>query len=172
MAGARIHYSFNGRAAQEAVTRLGIVRPGTMRAIGMALVATTDARFQSQTEPFGAKWAPLNPAYAQIKRGTRILTASGLLARSITSQVHGHQVVVGSNRVYAAIHQFGGKITAKTPKGLAIRMGGFGANGTGRGWVHVRSVVIPARPYLGFGPADERAVLEVLGRAWRDAQAV
>ncbi len=64
------------------------------------------------------------------------------------------QIAVGSNRVYAAIHQFGGTIVPKTAAALVFRLGSR--------VVRAKSVTIPQRPYLGFGPKDQRAVLDVV----------
>ncbi len=162
MSGARITYALDDKAFQGAVQRLGgVIRSGMVRQIGMALLVTTEERFQSQTEPFGAKWAALNPAYAAIKRGTNILTASRALVKSLTMEVSGTRVMVGSNRIYARVHQFGGTIRPKRANALVFRLGGVGPRG-GPGFVHARAVTIPARPYLGFGPADQRAVMDVV----------
>lgn len=168
MTGARITYTLNDDAYRAALTKLGgVLHTGVLKTIGVALVETTQHRFETQTEPLGARWAPLNPAYAAIKRGPGILRASGLLQRLITSEVRGHTVTVGSNRVYAAIHQFGGVITPKNGKALAFRMGGSKKGKPNL--VLAKSVRIPARPYLGFGPADQRAVMDVLDSAIRGA---
>ena len=95
-----------------------------------------------------------------------------MLQRSITFQVSGAAVSVGSNRIYAAVHQFGAVITAKNAPALAFRLG-FATGKRGgmqAAFVHVQSVRIPQRPYLGFGPNDQRAVMDVLGvfvaRSW------
>lgn len=54
-------------------------------------------------------------------------------------------VRIGTNLVYAAIHEFGGIITPKNGEFLVFEVEGFG------GWtdkVFARQVEIPARPYL------------------------
>lgn len=165
MTGARINFKLDDRDFQAAVTKFGgVLRSGTLKAVGMALVTTADARFQDKREPFGATWAPLLPAYALIKRGSRILFARGKLVESLTYQVQGSTVMVGSPLIYAAVHQFGAVITAKNAPALAFQLGVRGAKGgIKRAFVHVQKVRIPARPYLGFGPNDQRAVMEVLG---------
>ncbi len=135
-----------------------------LRAIGPGLVATTHDRFDEAREPYGAPWAALSPAYAALKRGPGILRESGMrggLMGSITFQVAGSELHVGSNKVYAAIHQFGGVI--KPVSARALRFGLM--IGGKRAVVRVHSVRIPARPYLGFGPADYRVVMDVL-EAW------
>ena len=129
-----------------------------LRAVGLGLVRTTRARFRSATDPDGRPWHPLNPDYAADKRGPGILRESGMrggLMGSITSQASGRQVIVGSNKVYAAVHQFGATIKPKGAKALMFRIGGR--------FVMARSVTIPARPYLGFGPKDREVALRVVG---------
>lgn len=61
----------------------------------------------------------------------------GDLATSITSKYDDNSAVVGTNKVYAAIHQFGGN--------------------TGRN----KKVEIPARPYLKLTDEDINQVLKV-----------
>ncbi len=161
MTGARLHVVIDDKAITEPLRRLGAVaaeRAGLMRAIGVGLVEATQSRFESQTTPDGTPWKPLNPGYAAGKRGPGILRESGMrggLQGSITFQTRGGlEVEVGSNKVYAAIHQFGGVITAKTGRGLVFKIGGQ--------FIRKRSVTIPARPYLGFGAADQAVVEEVI----------
>jgi phage virion morphogenesis protein len=170
MTGARITYKLDDKTFEAAVTKLGgVLRTGVMRQIGVALVEQTNRRFDAGRDPFGQKWQALLPAYAMIKRGPGILRASQMLQRSVTYAATGNQVTVGSNRIYAAVHQFGATITAKNGKGLAFMLGSAGPRGPRGGksktlkhWVHAQSVRIPQRPYLGFGPNDQRAVMEVV----------
>ncbi|MGH8326615.1 MAG: phage virion morphogenesis protein [Steroidobacteraceae bacterium] len=161
MSGARITYRFEDRAAVAAIERLIALRMQVMRPIGIALVQTTQERFRAARDPFGQPWAPLNPAYAAVKRGPGILRERGMLMRSITYRAGVDEVEVGSNRRYAAIHQFGGTIVPKSARALRFRLG--------RRVVYARAVTIPQRPYLGFGPEDRRAVLEVLEEAVQTA---
>ena len=164
MSGARIVVKFDDRSLTGAVSRLAMIPNGVRRNIGIALSETARARFDTGTDPEGNAWHALNPAYAAIKRsGGGILVASHALSR-IVSQVSGNDIYVGSNRIYAAVHQFGAVIRPVRAKALMFRMGGVGKRG-GAGFVRAQSVTIPARPYLGFGPKDQRAVLDVLGVA-------
>ena len=165
MTGARIEYALDSRAYTDAVARLGgVLKSGLLKAIGVALVEETQSRFDAGVDVWGTRWQPLLPAYEAIKRGPGILRASLMLQRSITFQVSGGTVSVGSNRIYAAVHQFGATIKPVNGKALKFKLGGQGKKGNKAGFVQAKSVHIPARPYLGFGPKDERAVLEVLQR--------
>lgn len=159
MTGARIVSALDDKAVLAAFTRLRAVTTASqslMRAIGVGLVTTTQQHFRDETDPDGNAWAPLNPAYAEIKRGPGILRASLMLQRSITFEAGVASVTVGSNRIYAAIHQFGGKIVPKNAKALQFKMGAAG------GFVRVQSVTIPARPYLGFGAKEIEVTLDVV----------
>ncbi len=159
MTGARIVSALDDKAVLEAITRLRQVTTfstGMMRAIGVGLVTTTQKRITQGVDADGNAFAPLNPAYAEIKRGPGILRASLMLQRSITFEAGRATVTVGSNRIYAAIHQFGGKIVPKNAKALEFKLG------AGGGLVRVKSVTIPARPYLGFGAQEIEVTLDVV----------
>jgi phage virion morphogenesis protein len=89
------------------------------------------------------KWIPLSPKTiaARQKKGYwpgQILQQTGRLAASITQYADNDQAVVGTNAVYAAIHQFGGK--------------------AGRG----KKVNIPARPYLQLTDEDMEEILKAV----------
>lgn len=162
MSGTRIGYTLDDKDYRRAVQQLGgVLHARILPAIGTTLVEVVQKRFESAKEPFGAAWKPLSPGYAAIKKGPGILRASRMLQRSVAYLVSGNKITIGSNRIYAAVHQFGATIKPVRAKALAFKMGGAGKRG-GVGLVRAKSVTIPARPYLGFGPADQRAVMEVL----------
>lgn len=95
-----------------------------LRRVANTLQNTTEESFDKQASPFGEKWKPNTPKTLQKKRGNKILIQSGLLSQSFTQKVIGSSAQVGTNKSYAAIHQFGGK--------------------AGRG----KKVSIPARPFM------------------------
>jgi phage virion morphogenesis protein len=131
----------------------GNTRP-VMAAIGVELVGSTHMRFVTQTDPEGQAWHPLNPVYASEKRNSRILTESGRLRDSVNSQASNDEVRVGTNTIYAAIHQFGGTIEPKNATHLWFRMGG--------NLIKADSVTLPARPFLGISNEDETSVAEIV----------
>jgi len=61
------------------------------------------------------------------------------------------------------VHQFGATIVPKDAKALCFMLGSR--------VVFAEKVTIPARPYLGFGPADLAAVFEVVHTSLRLALA-
>ncbi len=72
---------------------------------------STRLRFRSETSPDGEQWKPSLRAQIQ---GGKTLTASGHLSGSISSRFGANFAEWGVNRIYAAIHQFGGVIRAKS----------------------------------------------------------
>lgn len=128
-----------------------------MRAIGTGLVTSTQDRMDAGHGPDGEAWAALNPLYARGKRGPGILRESAMrggLQGSITYSAGRDQVEAGTNKIYGAIHQFGGVIRAKGGGKLAFRMGGA--------FIRTESVTIPARPYLGISADDRDMILDVI----------
>lgn len=142
---------------QRAFTRLVSVMENTtpvMAAIGTGVVGSTHRRFVSQTAPGGQKWAPLNPDYKATKKNRRILTESGRLRDSINARPSRDEVRVGTNVVYAGVHQFGATIKPKSASHLVFRLAS--------GVVLAKSVTIPARPFLGIDEDDEAMIAEVV----------
>lgn len=127
-----------------------------LRAIGTGLARNTRERFDLGVDPEGNPWAELHPAYEPMKKGPGILRESGMrggLQGSITFDVAGHEVAIGTNKIYGAIHQFGGTIRPKRGEYLVFRLAGA--------LVKALEVSIPARPYLGIGDEDEDTILDV-----------
>ena len=170
MAGFSFEVKIQDRELLANLKKLGDWRAKAAAPIGMALVRGTQQRFAQARSPDGTPWKKLLPAYAAIKRGPGILRASGMLMRSITFSASPDEVHVGTNRIYARVHQLGAVIKPKTPGGrLVFRLGGGGGTkgakkgkGHNSGLVFVRSVTIPARPYLGISSDDERAIGDVI----------
>ncbi|WP_109078928.1 phage virion morphogenesis protein [Aggregatibacter kilianii] len=119
--------------------------------MGEELLAIHFARFVAQKAPDGTPWEPLNEQYRESKKknADKILTLVGHLRGTLRYQADDAGVVFGSDREYAAIHQFGGTITAKKGKALTV-LGKL-----------VKSVDIPARPWLGLSADDEQRLLEI-----------
>lgn len=116
-----------------------------MDAIGRILVNGAVERITvTNTDPDGVPWPP--SLRAEVFGGPT-LHATGRLARSITSAPEARQVSVGSNLVYAGVHQEGALIRAKTAKGLHFML----ADGDE---VVVGEVTIPRRAYLGASAGE------------------
>ena len=115
-----------------------------MDQIGRYLVDSTLRRFERERAPDGSPWLKSARALAE---GGRTLTDTGRLRGSIAHTVTdgGRAVEVGSNVLYAAIHQFGGR----AGKGLRA--------------------TIPARPYLGIDDRDRDEITRIVSRALEGA---
>lgn len=121
-----------------------------MGKIGSVLINGARERIGiTNVSPDGVAW----PQSLRAKEdGGPTLHDTGLLMESINSESAPDHVKVGSNLIYAGVHQSGATITAKNGKGLSFTL----ANGE---QVVVGSVTIPARPYLGISE-EERAQIE------------
>lgn len=131
-----------------------------MEGIGLHLEGATLERFENERGPDGKRWKPSKRAQLD---GGKTLSDSTQLRSSIVSEASGDQVAVGSNKIYAGIHQMGGIIRAKTPKGLVFQLPG------GLGYRRVMQVELPARPYLGLSAEDETEIVALTEDYARDA---
>jgi len=125
-----------------------------MREIAAIGENSTRLRFRTETAPDGSRW---KPSLRVRMAGGRTLTKDGHLADSVSGNAGKDFAEWGVNRPYAAIHQFGGEIKARSGGFLRFRL----ANGA---WASVKSVVIPDRPFLGVSDDDAEDILDVLGR--------
>lgn len=126
---------------------------GLFDQLGAALVSSTQHRFETETDPAGNPWPE---SLRKQLVGGRTLTMTAALVQSITHEATDSSVAVGTNVIYAAIHQMGGTIKAKTPQGLRFRGAG------NSGWVRKDEVTIPARPFLGVDKDDESMISRIV----------
>lgn len=104
----------------ELAGRMGDLTP-VMQTIGEIIMEQTDTAFETGVAPDGTAWPASGRALAT---GGQTLIDTAVLRNSITVQATENQVEVGTNVLYAAIHQLGGK--------------------AGRG----KKAIIPSRPFL------------------------
>ena len=123
-----------------------------LKRIAFAGENATLARFADEEGPDGEKW--VESLRKQLNSG-KTMRKDGHLVGGITSDSSATEARWGSNRIYAAIHQFGGVIKAKTSKGLAFTL----ANGDG---VITQSVTMPARPFLGINKDDGEDIVALV----------
>jgi len=139
------------------IQRVRNARP-VLRALGQIGVDAVQGNFDAQGRP---KWKKRKRAPKRGGgRGYKILTLSGRLRNSVHSRVEGQEVKVGTNVVYAGVHNrgysgtqqvkaherkmrsvFGRKL--RTP--VIARVGAFS-----------RRMVIPQREFLVIPEADQR----------------
>ncbi|MFN4089977.1 MAG: phage virion morphogenesis protein [Alphaproteobacteria bacterium] len=118
-----------------------------MQEIGEYMTEATKRRFREGTGPDGIAWAAKSAATlaAYSRRGERqdprpLWGPTGMLAAQIFHEAGPDRVEVGSNRIYAAMMQFGGTKAA---------------------FPHLWGD-IPARPFLGLSEDDRAAILEAI----------
>jgi len=140
-----------------------------LKAVGETVVLQTEDRFNNQgPAPDGTAWAPLKNTTRARKKNTKILSEQGVmggLRGSIRYQLIGNDTVaIGTNKVYGAIHQLGGKTGPRTivpVKGKALYWPG--AAHPVRAVKHPGSN-IPARPYLGLSRENSDEIVEMANR--------
>lgn len=90
------------RQAERALTDL----TPAWRQIGEMMVRSVLENFRQGGRP--SPWKPLAPSTLRHKRpGGKILIDTGKLMRSVAYEIDGAGVLIGTNEIYAATHQFG-----------------------------------------------------------------
>lgn len=148
--------------------------------IGNYIVRDIRRIFQQGGDP---KWPESNRARkggfvksgkrkGEFKKG-KTLQKTGRLRNSITYEVRGTDVIVGTNVKYAAIHQFGGTFThpGGTPYLPSFFGGGFiplrkdGKYPPGTSFTNPHSITMPARPFLVIRPNAIKTIKGKLTKA-------
>ncbi len=111
-----------------------------MQNIAGIMEDSVEENFEQEGRP---KWQKLSPVTVKQRRKKgywpgRILQMRGELASSITSDYDSNSAIVGTNKKYAAIHQFGGD--------------------AGRN----KKVKIPARPYVRVGDGESKKIIRII----------
>lgn len=124
------------KALLEIAQKTSNLRP-LMKNIAGIMADSTEENFKVEGRP---KWKDLSEKTKTARKKTghypgQILQVSGQLALSVTTQYDDSSAVIGSNKVYAAIHQLGGQA---------------GKN---------KKTTIPARPYLVVTDDDFEDIL-------------
>ena len=136
-----IEIRLDNKELQQALNKLAEkasnLRP-LMKNIAGIFEDSVEENFEQQGRP---KWEGLKKPTIErrVKKGYwpgKILQMRGELAASITSNYDENSATVGTNKVYAAIHQFGGEA---------------GKN---------KKVKIPARPYLKLGDQEKSQIFK------------
>jgi phage gpG-like protein len=120
-------------------------KPAFLDALGVLVTSQTQRRIRSEkTSPGGDAWKPN-------REGTSILFKDGGLDDSLHHEVGGSDVEVGSNLVYAGIHQDGGVIKPKDKNALSFTSGGE--------FFTVKQVTMPQRQYIGLSGDNENEIV-------------
>lgn len=142
---------------------------GMFETIGASLVTSATHRFETGVGPDGSPWPPSLRALAE---GGKTLVLSARLMRSNTYVASDSGVEVGTNVIYAAIHQLGGTINiparqqelhfrtnkrtgqqrfSKAKRATSSKTASIGAH----------TVTMPARPWLGIDDDDAREIIRI-----------
>lgn len=186
MAGIRDTITIEDAEVNAALTRVeqaGGDTSALMRDVAAAMLFSVQRRFEQETAPDGSKWAPHAPrtAKARASRKTRgnapvtpkLLRDTNRLYKSITAESGSSDAAVGTNLDYAAIHQTGGTIT-QYPQSRQVKFRKVGNQTRFAKKAHKRAftkpvtygqrtIVIPARPYLGFSQDDRETIQRIAG---------
>ena len=151
------------------LARFEAEKPRIYREIGQSLLVNIRQGFEAERSPEGEAWEPLKPATVRQRKGR--------LKKTITWKVHPDSVIVGTNLVYAAAHQFG--VTINRAAGATKLHFRRISRGKNKGQVRfakasdnrakfgmaaaAHTIRIPARPYLfqcdGGIPDDWKAAI-------------
>lgn len=131
--------------------------------IGAYETSATKSRFLEEKDPDGVAWQDLNPLYASTKKGPGKLRGETRNLSSIIYQASENGVEIGSNVVYARIHNEGGVIRPKNASALVFSMGGK--------TFKVKSVTMPKRTFLGFSDSDIKEIQAIIQEHFEDASA-
>ena len=146
--------------------------------MGEYLLTAHHKRFDAEVSPDGVPWAPLSPRYKKQKDrkrpGVKKLVYDNFLKGTLRYQVQSGELLFGSNREYAAIHQFGGDINIPARSTLAYFSKQRIAEGDNRfvsrrksnfaQWVTIPAytITMTARPWLGLSPGDKAELAQIV----------
>ena len=148
------------RVLSDMVRRIANPQP-VFDEIGKYLIASVINRFETESGPGGVPWKKSRRAE---RTGGKTLRDRGHLVGSITHNVLPDGVEVGTNLVYGAIHQLGGRTPPRTIRPKRKRALYWpGAAHPVRSVNHPGSD-IPARPFLGIDDQDRAAIRRIIGR--------
>lgn len=137
-------------AALNALLDAGRDLTPVMRAAAGILADDTEQAFEDETSPGGEPWAELSPNYLarnpERAAGQILQLSQAGLASSIQTEYDSTTAIAGTNKIYAALHQFGG--LPDMPPGPAA---------------------VPAREYLGLSADGAVDLLDVAARYLSDA---
>jgi len=119
-----------------------------MREIAAIMADRAEESFDMEQSPEGVPWAELSEVTMKFRRAIgrdtgKKLKVTGQLAASISSQYGDGFAKVGTNKVYAAMQQFGG---TTSPRSM------------------IPDKDIPARPFLGSNQNDRNEMADVINK--------
>ena len=146
--------------------RLSHMRP-VMTGISLLMLEVVEDAFANERDPVtGTPWQPLKPATQQQRarhgHAGKILQVTGSLAASIQAESGDDYALVGTNKSYAAVHQFGfsgSQSVSAHSRQVTKAFGKRLPNAVHQAVkAHSRQQHIPARPFLGMSQSDEQRI--------------
>lgn len=139
----------------------GIDKAGVMNAIAEGLRTSTQERFRTGTAPDGSRWTP--SMRARLGQGNTLIISHDL-ETSIHTKADATGAAIGTDKEYAATHQFGDERTIRAKKGKYLKFQ------VGDRTVYTPSVRvnIPARPFLGISDSDKEEIRELLEEVFKE----
>ncbi len=132
--------------------QLGTDTTPITRGIAAVLASESEDAFASETDPnTGKKWSPLSARYQEKlddsgRNGLMLQRSQGGLAMSLTTSYDATRAAIGSNKVYAALHQWGGLPT-----------------------MPAAPAAVPARPYMGLSPQGVADIVDIIRQKHEEA---
>lgn len=124
---------------------------------------------------FDRPWAPLSPNY-QPKRGS-MLMRTGALRRSLRCRIDGTRLIFSSNLKYAGLQNYGGTMRQEFTPSDKMRRWAWAQFKEKKDEKYrrmalakriKRTLVIPARPFIGDHPRVREIASEVVNKRLRD----
>ena len=144
-----------------------------MKDIRVELTEEFDLNFERKAF-FDRKWTPLSPNY-QPTTGS-MLIRTGALRRGLRSRIDGTRLIYSNSVPYAGIHNYGGRIKQDFVPSTQMRRWAWAQyhetkNEKFRQMALAkrikRTIVIPARPFVGDHPRVHELVAEVMSNRLR-----
>ncbi len=136
--------------------------------IGAEVETQTRRRIsEEKTAPDGSPWQAWSDAYAKSRTGGHsLLDSSGRLLDSISYQIQGNNVHVGSNALYAAMHQDGFDESVNIAAHTRLITQAFGRALKHPVYqtvkAHTRNMFMPLREFLGLSSDNEHDLLALI----------
>ncbi|NHB90760.1 phage virion morphogenesis protein [Photorhabdus cinerea] len=145
-------------------------RTPMMRQIAATMADAVEENFKQQGRP---AWLGWSPAYAKKRAGGKILQHTGRLASSIQPFSDNDEALVGTNVIYARIHQEGGTINMparsqqahyRHKKGKRRFSSKAKADHSQWNTLPAYKIQMPARPFLKLTDSDAGQIQDILER--------
>jgi phage virion morphogenesis protein len=140
--------------------------------VGQALITSTHDRWERGVDPDGSPWPP---SLRVIAHGGKTMILSSRLFRSVAANATRTGVEIGTNVIYAAIHQFGGaiqkaartavlhfKTNKRTGRSRFAKPGK--ADRARKAEIGAHTVTMPIRAFLGLDEDDPRTIATIFER--------